>query len=340
MSGQELMALTKDIDFGVKPSWPLSGRFFFMTLNIQKNILLASYTTFKIGGPAKYFSEAKSVDELRELCKWAKEEGVPIFVLGGGSNVLISDKGFDGLVIKIKFADWRIEDAEIFSETGLPLAKLVLESAKKELTGLEWAMGIPGTVGGAINGNAGAFGKSMSETVERVNVFDISKFESRMFNKEECGFGYRNSIFKGNNNFVILSVVLLLNKGNREEIRTAIKDFTIQRVASNPSGFSAGCFFRNPGWEEVGNKNEIIAKFPELEQFSEKPKISAGFLIENVGMKGKKIGGAMVSEKHANFIINDGGKASAEEIVSLTNLIKEKIRERYGFDLEDEVVII
>jgi len=344
------MALTKDIDFGVKPSWPLSGRFFFMTLNIQKNILLAPYTTFKIGGPAKYFSEAKSIDELRELCNWARlrgqaqGEGVQVLILGGGSNVLISDKGFDGLVIKVKFEDWRIENAEIFSEAGLPLAKLVLESAKKELSGLEWAMGIPGTVGGAINGNAGAFGKSMSETIKSVNVFDIVKSETLVFNKEECGFGYRTSIFKGNKNFVILSAVLILKKGNKEEIQAMIKDFTLQRVASNPVGLpgggSAGCFFINLGWEEAGDKEKIIAQFPELEQFSEKPKISAGFLIESVGLKEKKIGGAIVSEKHANFIINEGGKASAEEILILANLIKEKIRGRYGFDLKEEVVII
>ncbi len=311
-----------------------------MTLNIQKNILLAPYTTFKIGGPAKYFSEAQSIDELRELCSWAKEEEAQILILGGGSNVLISDEGFDGLVIKIKFEDWRMEGGKIFSEAGLPLVKLVLESAKNELSGLEWAMGIPGTVGGAINGNVGAFGKSMSETVKNVSVFDIARSEMRTFTKEECGFGYRNSVFKGNNNFVILSAVFFLKKGNKEEIQKIIKDCTFQRAASNPAGFSAGCFFRNPGWEEAGNKEKIISEFPELKQFSGKPKISAGFLIESVGLKGKKIGGATVSEKHANFILNDGGKSSAKEILNLTGLIKEKIHERYGFDLKEEVVII
>ncbi len=314
-------------------------------LNIQKDIVLAPYTTFKIGGPAKYFSEAESVDEVQELLNWANEQKVPVFVLGGGSNVLIADKGFDGLVIKIKNSNLEIQDSIIECDAGVPLAKLVLESTKAGLSGLEWAIGIPGTVGGAINGNAGAYGKSMFETIKTVKVIETDKppFQIIELTKDECGFKYRNSIFKNNKNFIIISAELHLKKGNGIEIQKMIKDYASQRAGSNPfgppAGGSAGCFFVNPGWEGLRNKEELIREFPELAQFADKPKISAGFLIEQCSLKGKKIGSAAVSDKHANFIMNNGN-ATAQDILNLTNLIKEKIRKNYGIDLKSEVVVV
>lgn len=311
-------------------------------VNIQKNIALASYTTFKIGGPAKYFSEAKSVDEIQELCLWAKKEKIPVVALGGGSNVLISDKGFDGLVIKIKNQKLEIKGDLIYCEAGVPLAKLVTETIKKDLTGLEWAIGIPGTVGGAINSNAGAFSKSISESIKEVRVLDLSRlsFQGALFKKEDCKFEYRNSIFKKNSNLIILAGVFQLAKGNKKEMQAIIKEYVGQRMGSHPAGYSAGCFFKNPSWpEKEEEKQKLMKKFPELVKFSQKPKISAGFLIESAGLKGKKTENAMISEKHANFIIN-GGNASADDIIRLTDLIKEKIKKQYGFNLENEVRLI
>ncbi len=308
-------------------------------LNIQKNILLAPYTTFKIGGEARYFCEAENIGDIQELCKWAKNEKVSILVLGGGSNVLISDKGFGGLVIKIRSTKLEIRNSEIFAEAGAPLAKLVAEATKNNLTGLEWAIGIPGTIGGAINGNSGAFGKSISDVLEEVKVLDISALKIRIFKKDQCEFGYRNSIFKHNQDLVILSAILRLNKGEKEEMQKIIKDYTKQRIESNPAGRSAGCFFKNIEWQEVGDKEKLIKKFPELNKFSEKPKISVGFLIEQVGLKGKKIGGAVISEKHAAFIINSG-KATADDVINLSNLIKQKVSERYRLNLKEEAVIV
>ncbi len=306
---------------------------------IKENILLAPYTTFKIGGPAKYFSEAKNTEEILELCDWANKNRVPIFVLAGGSNVLIFDKGFNGLVIKIKNCKLEIENFSAKVEAGVSLAKLVSESIKTELSGLEWAMGIPGTIGGAINGNSGAFNKSMSDVVKEVEVLDIRTGSVQKFRKDDCKFGYRKSVFKNNFDLITLSAVLELNKGGKEEIQKIIQEHTSQRVKSVPSGYSAGCFFKNVEWGRAGNKKEIIRKFPELSQFENKPKISIGFLTEYLGLKGKAVGEAEVSEKHAGFIINRGG-AAAEDVLDLAGLIKEKIRERYGFDLEEEVVIV
>ena len=322
---------------------------------IQKNILLAPYTTFKIGGPAKYFSEANSTEEIKELCKWAKKEGVPVLALGGGSNVLISDKGFNGLVIKIQNSKFKIQKSKIIADAGVPLAKIVAEAADAGLSGLEWAIGIPGTIGGAINGNAGAFGKSIGELVEIVEALEInghqiqnsefkiqnykSKLKIKRLMNKDCGFGYRKSIFKRNPDLIILSAIIRLKNGSKEEMRKAIQKNARQKKESNPVGFSAGCYFKNIGWEEIGIKKDLIAKFPELKKFADKPKISAGSLIENVGLKGKKIGGAVISEKHANFIINVGN-AKAKDVINLANLVKEKVRKRYGFDLEDEVVAV
>jgi len=360
--------LTKDIEIGVSRLRPLKcwygagkrqfsrfypvgnakrypagpGRFvaaFNKMFKIQKNILLAPYTTFRIGGPAKYFSEASSTKEIKELCKWAEKENVPVLALGGGSNVLISDKGFNGLVIKIQNSKFKIQNSKIIADAGVPLAKIVAEAAGAGLSGLEWAIGIPGTIGGAINGNAGAFGRATSEAVEEVEAFDILEHSVKNFKKEDCRFGYRKSIFKRNPDLIILSAIIRLKNGSKEEMRKAIQKNARQKKESNPVGFSAGCYFKNIGWEEIGIKKDLIAKFPELKKFADKPKISAGSLIENVGLKGKKIGGAVISEKHANFIINVGN-AKAKDVINLANLVKEKVRKRYGFDLEDEVVAV
>jgi UDP-N-acetylmuramate dehydrogenase len=316
-------------------------------MNIKKNVSLAPYTTFKIGGPAKYFSEANSTKEIAEVCDWAEKRKVPVLALGGGSNVLISDKGFDGLVIKIKNSKLKIsakggfasgeKNSTIECEAGVPLAKLVSEAAKVGLSGLEWAVGIPGTVGGAINGNSGAFGKSIGEAVETVKAMEKLKIIN--FGEDDCRFGYRQSIFKRNPSLIIFSAVLRLKKEKPKKIQENIKNFLKERAESNPFGHSAGCFFVNPAWDEAGDKQTLIAKFPELKQFEDKPKISAGFLIENVGLKGKKINGAMVSEKHANFILNTG-RAKAKDVLDLADLIKKKIFERYGFNLVEEVVIV
>lgn len=311
-------------------------------VNIQKNIALASHTTFKIGGPAKYFSEAKSIDEIQELCLWAQKEKIPVAIIGGGSNVLVSDRGFDGLVIKIKNQKLEINDDLIYCEAGVPLAKLAAEAVKNELAGLEWAIGIPGTVGGAINGNAGAFSKSTSENVKEVRVLDLRRlsFQGEIFKKEDCKFEYRNSIFKKNSNLIILAGVFRLARGKKEEMRAVLKEYAGQRMGSQPAGYSAGCFFKNPSWPgKEEERRELMKKFPELEKFSQRPKIGAGFLIESAGLRGKKTDNAMISEKHACFIIN-GGEARAENIIELASLAKEKVKKKYGINLEYEVQLI
>jgi UDP-N-acetylmuramate dehydrogenase len=165
-----------------------------MSLKILENILLEKYTTFKIGGPARYFIKAKTNDEVKKAIKWAKENNIPFFILGGGSNVLFSDNGFKGLVVKLETSFYKIKDSKIFAEAGVKLEKLVKIAKENNLTGLEWAVKIPGTVGGAIRGNAGAFGHSISEIVNKVYVLNGRKEEE--FTKEDCFLNIKRVFLK------------------------------------------------------------------------------------------------------------------------------------------------
>ena len=280
---------------------------------MSKNILLAPYTTFKIGGRAKYFCEARNSEDIITAITMAKKEDLPFFILGNGSNILVSDNGFEGLVIKFSIFNFQFSNNKITADAGVLLSKLVDESVKLGLTGLEWAAGIPGTVGGAVRGNAGAFGSSIVDIVKEIKVLDIGTSQVQILNNKDCKFGYRDSVFKHNKNLILLSVELELKKGDKERSREMIREYLKKRQETQPLEFmSAGCIFKNPAGR------------------------SAGYLIEQCGLKGKKINGAMISEKHANFIINTGG-AKAEDVINLINLCKEKVKEKFGVKLEEEI---
>jgi len=283
---------------------------------IKKNVKLAPFTTFKIGGRAKYFLVAKIKEDLIEAIKAAKGFKLPFFILGGGSNILVADEGFDGLVIRLQVTGHRLQGNRIFTEAGTPLSQIVNLAFKNNLTGLEWAIGIPGTVGGAIWGNAGAFEKSISDIIEKVEVFDVKNKKIKIFRNKDCKFGYRESVFKKNKYLIILSAKLKLKKDKKSEIKKRIKEFLEYRKETQPLNFpSAGSIFKNP------------------------PGFSAAELIEKCGLKGKKIGKAQISKKHANFILNLGG-ASAEDVKNLIDLAKQKVKNNFGIDLEEEITIL
>lgn len=280
-------------------------------MKIKRNIPLSQFTSFKIGGPAKYFISVKKKEDLIKAVNFSKEKKLPFLILGGGSNVLINDKGFSGLVILINNKESEIKRNRIYCQAGMKLNNLVNQSVKNNLTGLEWAAGIPGTIGGAVRGNAGAFGFSISQLVKQVEVFnkDFSILE-----KKDCRFNYRESIFKKNKK-VIFSLELELRKGNRKQSEKMIKEYLEQRKNNCPLDYSsAGCIFKNP-----------------------KPLIAAQ-LIEQVNLKGKQIGQAMVSEKHANFIVNLG-KAKAEDVLKLIKLAKKEVKKKFNLVLEEEIQI-
>jgi len=285
----------KRLRIGVNSPGPLKMKF-------KKNVLLRNYTTFRIGGPAKYFSVAKNKEELIEAIKLAKKLKLPFFILGGGSNVLVSDKGFNGLVIKF----------------GQLLSSYVSK-------GLEWAVGIPGTIQGAVCSNAGAFKKSMKDVVKEVEVFDIKTGKIKIFKNKDCKFSYRDSIFKHKKNLIILSVRIKVKKSDPKKI----KQYLDYRKKTQPLNFpSAGSIFKNPPGFSAGELGE--------EDKSSSSAFAAARLIEKCNLKGKRIGNVKISEKHANFIVNLGN-GKAKDVKKLINSIKKKVKNKFNIELEEEI---
>ena len=317
--------------------------------DILENEPLANHCTFRIGGSAKYFFVAKSGEEIKTAVEIAKELDLPIFIFSGGSNILFADQGFDGLVIKIQNTKYEIQDTKIIAEAGVALGRLVEAAADRGLTGLEWAAGIPGTIGGAVRGNAGAYGRAIGESVESVDVLEImnpafaklrrGKHELRIMNigKNECRFRYRDSIFKKNKD-IILKVVLVLKVDDREKIKDEMKKILKARNEKLPLDFpSAGSVFKN-----IKVNDEILGKLKNYEippKFIEFGKIPAAWFIEQCNLKDRQIGGAKISEKHANFIVNTG-KATAKEVAELIELVKTEISQKFGMRLEEEIEMV
>ncbi len=306
---------------------------------VQKNVSLKNFTTYKIGGPAKYFFVARTKEDLISALKAAKYFKLPVFILGGGSNLLISDSGFKGLVIKIDILGIEIEDGKLIVGAGEKLAKLSYLSAGEGFSGLEWAAGIPGAaVGGSIYGHAQAFGTKISSVIESVQVIDVKNLKFKNFTNKQCHFSLKNSIFKENRNLIIISAVLHFEKGEKEEIRAKIKEFLDYRKEKHPINFpSPGSTFVNPEIR-ISNK-KLLEKFPELIGFNEKGIIAAGYLIAKSGLSGKKAGNAQISEKHSNFIVNLGD-AKAKDVLALINLAKKNVKKVFGILLEEEVRLV
>lgn len=308
---------------------------------IQKNIRIAPLLSFRAGqGKARYFCEVQNREELKEVLAWAHNHTLPYFILGSGSNVLFSDQGFKGLILKLNFQKIKIrKENEKFVflsvSAGLSLAKLVFFCLQRGWGGLAYFVGIPGTIGGAVYGNAGWSHPrvSIGDLVTRVRVFSGRGLEEEK-GTEWLGFAYRSSRLKSENiSYVLLEVELKLKKVPPNEIRKRQEQVLSQRQKSIPPGFSAGCIFKNVTKENnlEGFSSSLI---PFL--FKEKGVIPAGWLIDQCGLKGYQKGGAKISEKHANFIINFQ-QATATDIYFLIKLAQKKVLEKFGFNLELEI---
>lgn len=280
---------------------------------IDENVSLKKCTTYRVGGIAKYIAYPKNVNSLVKLIKYLKNKNIKYKILGNGSNLLFSEKEYDGVLIKLS----EFDELEFVGKTklrvgaGYSLIKLSLITAKKGLTGLEFASGIPGTVGGSVFMNAGAYKSDMGYVVESVKVLTPDEKIISLENKE-MDFHYRTSFLKKHPEYICLEVIIKLQKGNKEAIETLIKDRRERRISSQPLEYpSAGSVFRNPE-----------------DNF-------AGKLIEDSGLKGKKKGGAMISPKHANFIVNYKN-ATADDIKYLIELARDKVKENYNIDLKIE----
>lgn len=283
---------------------------------IEKDISLSTLTTYKTGGIAKLVVYPNNINNLKQLLKLIHKHNIKYFILGKGSNTLFSDKEFNGVIIKLdKLNNFEIKETEIYVESGMILSKLVQASVKNELTGLEFAIGIPGTIGGAIYMNAGAYGNNMSNIVKSVIVLD-EKLQIEEISLEKLKFDYRYSIFQANKNLICVAANIKLEHGNHDEIASKIKENLLKRKNSQPLEYpSAGSVFRNP----EGNY--------------------AGKIIEELGLKGKNIGGAEISTKHANFIINKNN-ASSSDILKLIKLVQKEVKDKYKIDLKLEQQLV
>ncbi len=283
---------------------------------LAENEPMSLHTTFKIGGNADMFVSVEDIEELSELIRTANKTGTPFMIMGNGSNMLVSDSGIRGLVIQIGqgLADCETEGSIVTAQAGILMSRLAANIARAELTGFEPLSGIPGTLGGGIFMNAGAYGGELGALVRSVTYVD-NNGDIHTIDGKDCGFGYRKSIFSEGGKYVV-SAQLELEKGDAEAIRTASAEYSRRRSDKQPLNFpSAGSTFKRPeGY-------------------------FAGKLIQDAGLMGYSIGGAQVSCKHAGFIINKG-EASAADVLALIDYVKKTVYDKYGVILEPEVRLI
>lgn len=297
----------------------------FDKTNLRCNVLLKDYVTFKIGGPAELFFEAKTVEQLKDAVKFSNSRGIPHFLLGGGSNLVVSDKGVDGLVILNRVRETLKHDAEknlIIVSSGYELSELVDFAISKSLSGMQQLSGIPGSVGGAIYGNAGAYGRAISDSLVSAQLL-FPDGSIRNVDKDFFQFEYRTSRLK-KDHLIVLSAIFNLEPGNIDQMIAEKQDILSQRESKHPD-YDTGCagsFFKN---------------LPPLP--GETRRRAAGAVLEKAGAKQMSYGGAKVYEKHANFIINEG-KATASDVKQLSKLLKDKVLKDFGIKLHEEVMYI
>lgn len=285
---------------------------------------LSKYSTFQIGGPADFFCKLKQAKDLIPLLKFCEKHRLPYFILGGGSNILFADEGFRGLVIKIETKDIKLQKINpksksvlLTADAGISIATLIQESISHNLSGLENWTGLPGTVGGAVRGNAGCNGLETSRILTKATILNPKTGKIHTVAKKYFNFKYRHSKLKKTLEIVLSATFKLSPRQiSLDEQKKIISALHKSRIAKQPFGSSTGSFFQNPN-----------------------PQKPAGYLIEQAGLKGKIIGKAQISPKHANFILNLGG-ATAQNILELANFVRKTIRTKFGLTLKEEVQIM
>jgi len=284
--------------------------------NICLQESMASHTTFRIGGLADCFVQLENTEQLIKVQKYLSQVGVPFFILGNGSNLLVSDAGFRGVILQIgpKMNRVTVEGNVIVAQAGASMAQIARTAMEHELTGMEFASGIPGTIGGGVVMNAGAYGGELSQIVTQVNVVN-SEGEIMELDNETMEFGYRTSTIR-NNPFTVTEVILRLEKGDRQQIRERMEELAAKRREKQPLEYpSAGSTFKRPAGHYAGQ------------------------LIMEAGLRGFQCGGAKVSDKHCGFVINTGN-ATAEDVRKLIREVQARVKDQFNVDLETEVLFL
>jgi UDP-N-acetylmuramate dehydrogenase len=310
-----------------------------MPITIIENEPLAKYTSWRIGGPARYFASAPTAEALAAALDWAHERDLPVFIFGGGTNILVRDTGFSGLVLRYRAQELRVDETigVAWVAAGAPMAGTARRLTGHGWKGLEWAEGLPGTIGGAVFGNAGCYGSDIASTLVRAWLLADSAIEE--WPVERFTYGYRTSALKRNDERgtmnhehsdssvtsfiahcssfgpIVVAAEFKLVRADAGELAEQMRRIAAERKGKTPVGSSCGSVFKNP----LGN--------------------SAGQLIEAAGLKGTRAGGAEISQKHANYIVNLGG-ASSEDVLQLTDIARERVLKEFGIELELEVQII
>ncbi|MGN1346118.1 MAG: UDP-N-acetylmuramate dehydrogenase [Eubacteriales bacterium] len=285
-------------------------------IEIRVNEPMSLHTTFRIGGPASLYLIPRSVRALTDVCAMIRETGVRYYVVGNGSNLLFDDSGFEGAILSTAaLSGIRIDETLVTAESGAQLIHICKRARDSGLAGLEFAYGIPGSVGGAVYMNAGAYGGEMAHVLQKSVYLDLTDLTIHTIPLSEHAYGYRDSVYR-HNDFLLLSAVLSLSRGNAEDISAKMNDYMNRRITKQPLDYpSAGSVFK---------------RFPGR---------YTGQMIEEAGLKGYTIGGAQVSEKHAGFIINRGG-ATARDVLALVEHIQKTIFDRFGCALECEMIYV
>lgn len=331
-------------------------------MTIKENVILAPYTTFGIGGPARYFCEVVEIEDLKNALKFSRENKLRFFVLGGGSNILISDNGFDGLIIRMAIKGLEFDDELLRAGAGENWDYIVEQAVERGLCGIENLSLIPGTAGAAVYQNIGAYGVELKDVLESAEALDVNSGKIITISNKECCFGYRDSIFKHKEGIglVVLGICLKLSKNQKpkinypdlvkifegkepsiSEVRSAVIKIRFNKLPYPNEAGNAGSFFKNPTVTET-QFNSLIFKHSDLRGFclgDDLIKLSAGQLIEKCGWKGRKNGGVGVSEKHSLVLINHG-KGTADQILDLAGKITESVKNEFGVVLEPEVQMV
>ena len=303
---------------------------------IKKNVPLKPLSTFKIGGNAKFFLEVKDKASLEEAIRWADEKTEKVHILAGGSNILINDEGVDGLVLKMANDALSVRGSRLLAGAGAILANVVNTATSHSLSGLENLAGIPGSLGGAIRGNAGAFGHSIDEAVETIEAFDAGSYRFKTLSRKDCQFSYRNSIFKENRSMLAWEVTLKLSENGSGAIKSAVAENLNYRTRTHPKLPSAGCVFTNLMFADVEKLNPGLAERAKGEGIVKGGKVAAGWLIDQLDLKGQRMGGVKISLEHANHIVNTG-QGRAEDVVMLISYVKQQVRDNFNIILREEI---
>lgn len=285
--------------------------------NIKYNESMKKYTTMKVGGNVECLVTPTSIKEITQVVKFARENNIKLYVLGNGSNVIVKDEGILGIVLKLsnKFADVKIDGEYITALSGATMPYVSMLAKKNMLSGLEFACGIPGTIGGGAKMNAGAYGSEMSNVIEEVTYID-EDLNIKTIKNKECNFSYRHSIFTQNKDFVIVEVKMKLEKGNLKDVEEKMEEYRKARTEKQPLEYpNSGSIFKRPEGYFVGK------------------------LVQDAGLRGKTIGGAQVSTKHTGFIVNIGN-ATCKDVEDLIKFVQDTVYEKFGVKLETEVEFI